>query len=226
MSSPLSLIDFLKTTDYLLEAEQQWEGLGITSFKLTSFSQYSCPVVDQETLERATPAQVQGAFKHLLPVPSAKRATTQASVYAISMCVSSYMFLLALSNAFSVWPCFRSYWDALYMAAWMRRDLFPRRCLVAIPEERQRHICGPRCNLPRPRRINRLRPQHSPWSPRCPRYPPQPLLKILLSRSLPRRRRSPPRPWYPRRLLPRRLIRQAPSPRAVLRPSVNVAVER
>lgn len=93
-SSPLSLVDFLSSTDYLLEAEQQWEELGVSTHKLTSLSDFSSPVVDQERIERATPGQVQHALKPLTLTPSAKKTATQVSAYAISMYVVSFFIAL------------------------------------------------------------------------------------------------------------------------------------
>lgn len=105
-SSPLSLVDFLSSTDYLLEAEQQWEELGVPTHKLTSLSDFSSPVVDQERIERATPGQVQHALKPLTLTPSAKKTATQVSAYAISMYVVFFLFLLShcrgLTSAFSM----------------------------------------------------------------------------------------------------------------------------
>lgn len=83
MSSPLSLVDVLGHTDYLLEAEQQWEALAVPSSKLTCFSQFGFPVVEQDTLEEASSQQVGHAFRQLLPTP--KHTVPKVSAHALTM---------------------------------------------------------------------------------------------------------------------------------------------
>ncbi|KAI0091177.1 hypothetical protein BDY19DRAFT_991750 [Irpex rosettiformis] len=84
MTHTPSLVDTLEPTDYLLEAEQQWEAQGITSSQLTPFSQHRSPVVEQETLEKATVQQVGQAFRPLFPA-SAKGATPKVSANALTI---------------------------------------------------------------------------------------------------------------------------------------------
>ncbi|KAJ3557383.1 hypothetical protein NM688_g1503 [Phlebia brevispora] len=102
ISSPLTVVDLLTTTDYLLEAEQQWEDTGIPSDKLTSLSQLSAPVVDQETLESASPAQIHQAFRPLIPT-SVRKSATQVSAYALSI-----MAVLSIVLGYVVHGCIDS----------------------------------------------------------------------------------------------------------------------
>lgn len=72
------------SSDYLLDAEQQWESLGISSDRLTSLSDWSTAVVDQEKLEAASAAQVNHAFRPLLKLqkPAVRRTfSTNAILY-------------------------------------------------------------------------------------------------------------------------------------------------
>lgn len=84
MSSPLSLVDVLGPTDYLLEAEQQWEAQAIPSNKLTSFSEHGSPVIEQEALEDATSQQVAYAVRPLFP-PAAKHVILKVSAHTLTM---------------------------------------------------------------------------------------------------------------------------------------------
>lgn len=74
-------------TDCLLEAEQQWEAQAIPSAQLTSFSTHASPVVEQETLEQATPQQVAHAFRPLLPASAKNAVIPKVSPNALTMCV-------------------------------------------------------------------------------------------------------------------------------------------
>lgn len=90
--NPLTIVDVFASTDYLLDAEQQWETFGIPSDKLTSLSDWSTAVVDQEKLEAASPTQVNTAFKPLLKLqkPVSKRMfSTNAILY-----VNCYIFAI------------------------------------------------------------------------------------------------------------------------------------
>ncbi|KAI0342759.1 hypothetical protein BDW22DRAFT_1357263 [Trametopsis cervina] len=84
MSSPPSLVDVLGATDYLLEAEQQWETQLVPSAQLTSFSQHTSPVVEQEALEKATAQQVAQALRPLFPA-SAKTLVPKVSANAFTI---------------------------------------------------------------------------------------------------------------------------------------------
>jgi hypothetical protein len=86
MSNHSSSVDPLDSTDYLLEAEQQWEAQAVPLSLLTSFSQYSSPVVEQELLEKATPQQVSQAFRPLFS-PSAKTVMPKVSANTLTMYV-------------------------------------------------------------------------------------------------------------------------------------------
>ncbi|TCD61669.1 hypothetical protein EIP91_008117 [Steccherinum ochraceum] len=90
--NPLTLVD--ASTDYLLDAEQQWESLGIPSEKLTSLSDWSTAVVDQEKIEAASPSQVYNAFRPLLKLQKQgpKRTfSTNAILLAILSIVIGYI---------------------------------------------------------------------------------------------------------------------------------------
>ncbi|KAI0690001.1 hypothetical protein BC835DRAFT_1529011 [Cytidiella melzeri] len=84
MSSSLSMVDVLGSTDYLLEAEQQWEAQAVPSARLTTFSNHASPVVEQDALERATPQQVTQAFRPLLPA-SGKNTMPKVSANALTI---------------------------------------------------------------------------------------------------------------------------------------------
>lgn len=91
MAHSPSTVDSLESTDYLLEAEQQWETQGITSSQLTTFSQHRSPVVEQEILEKATVQQVAQAFRPLFP-GSAKTTTPKVSANTLTMSVPDASF--------------------------------------------------------------------------------------------------------------------------------------
>ena len=84
----------LSSIDPALEAERQWEEMGIPTQQLTPFSHASSPIVDEDVLARASPAQVQRVFKALTPALSSKKPTAQVSAYAISMYVSRVLSLI------------------------------------------------------------------------------------------------------------------------------------
>lgn len=86
MSSLPSPVDVLGPTDYLLEAEQQWEALAAPSSRLTSFSQPCSPVVEQDVLEEASSQQVGQAFRQLFPSP--KQVLPKVSAHTLTMYVS------------------------------------------------------------------------------------------------------------------------------------------
>ncbi|THH29595.1 hypothetical protein EUX98_g4578 [Antrodiella citrinella] len=99
--SPLAIVDVFKSTDYLLDAEQQWESLGAPLDRLTSLSDWGTAVVDHEKIEAATPAQVNNAFRPLLKVqkPLAKRTlSTNAILLAILSIVIGYIVKGTVSN--------------------------------------------------------------------------------------------------------------------------------
>ncbi|KAH8100876.1 hypothetical protein BXZ70DRAFT_936302 [Cristinia sonorae] len=92
--STLAVVDVFASTDDLLDAEQQWESLGITSDKLTSLSDWSTAVIDQEKLNAVSPAQVDHALQPLLKLqkPLAKRTfSTNAILLAILSIVIGYI---------------------------------------------------------------------------------------------------------------------------------------
>ena len=91
MSTPPSPTDPLGGSDYLLEAEQQWEAQGISPEKLTEFSRRSSPVVDQEVVENAPYEQVERALRPLVRGYS-RRALPKVSAHAVAMYVSYVIF--------------------------------------------------------------------------------------------------------------------------------------
>ena len=91
MASPLSPVDVLRTTDYLLEAEQQWEAQGIQSSRLTNFSSRSSPVVDEEAVAKASPEQVEQALGALW-AHATKKVVPRVSAHAVTMYVHSTLY--------------------------------------------------------------------------------------------------------------------------------------
>ena len=93
------MVDVFASTDYLLDAEQQWESLGIPSDKLTSLSDWSTSVVDQEKLEVASPSQVNNAFRPLLKLqkPMTKRTFSTNAILYVFILRYHYQILIALS---------------------------------------------------------------------------------------------------------------------------------
>lgn len=83
-----SVGEYLGATDYLLEAEQQWDSQGIASCKLTGFSRQSFPIVEQEVVEAATCEQVEYALRRLSAQPM-RKALPKVSAHAITMYVSA-----------------------------------------------------------------------------------------------------------------------------------------
>lgn len=71
-SSPFSTVDVSATSDYLLDAEQQWETFGIPTDKLTSLSDWSTPVVEEERLEKTSSDRIYQALRPLAS-PSTKK---------------------------------------------------------------------------------------------------------------------------------------------------------
>ncbi|CAL1716716.1 unnamed protein product [Somion occarium] len=75
LPNPLATVDVFASTDYLLDAEQQWDSCGVSSGKLTSLSEWSMPVVDHEKIEQASPERIHQALQPLL-----SRATKKTRV--------------------------------------------------------------------------------------------------------------------------------------------------
>lgn len=88
MPSPLAVTNALTSTDYFLDAEQQWDAFGIHPRKLTSLSKWSAPVVDYERLESSGPVQVHSAFKPLFTKPQKKTLRASVPTHAVAMYVS------------------------------------------------------------------------------------------------------------------------------------------
>lgn len=84
MSTPPSPVDVLGATDYLLEAEQQWESQNIPSSKLTELSRRSSVVVDQEIVEGASHEQIERALRPLSSL-TPKKAQPKVSAHAVTM---------------------------------------------------------------------------------------------------------------------------------------------
>ncbi|KIP08202.1 hypothetical protein PHLGIDRAFT_35066 [Phlebiopsis gigantea 11061_1 CR5-6] len=97
MTAPLSPVDVLRTTDYLLEAEQQWEAQGTPSCKLTNFSTRSSPVVDEEILARASPGQVEQTLRALWP-PTAKKIAPKVPAHAVTIMAILSIVLAYIMN--------------------------------------------------------------------------------------------------------------------------------
>lgn len=97
--SPMNMVDVFASTDYLLDAEQQWESLGIPSDRLTSLSDWSTAVVDQEKLEAASPSQFNTAFRPLLGLRKhtpRKVFSTNAILYVPRLFLSCTQLLMVL----------------------------------------------------------------------------------------------------------------------------------
>lgn len=85
-----SVGEYLGATDYLLEAEQQWESQDIPHHKLTGFSRHSSPTVEQEVVETATCEQVEQALRRLSAQPL-RKVLPKVSAHAITMYVSAVL---------------------------------------------------------------------------------------------------------------------------------------
>ncbi|KAI0775193.1 hypothetical protein BD413DRAFT_533905 [Trametes elegans] len=79
--------DLFETSDRLLDAEHNWESIGIPKHKLVSaaFSTGRATVVDEEEIERASPAKVARALRPLLPWTEAWTVQNLSSRHAITL---------------------------------------------------------------------------------------------------------------------------------------------
>lgn len=92
--------DLFESSDRLLDAEQDWQLLGIPKNKTVSafISAGKSTVVEEDDLERASPARVARAFRPLLPWTQVWSSQNLTSRHALTMYVH---------------PCFSiSFWAA------------------------------------------------------------------------------------------------------------------
>ncbi|KAK7690698.1 hypothetical protein QCA50_005797 [Cerrena zonata] len=102
-SSPFSTVDVYATSDYLLDAEQQWESFGIPAVKLTSLSDWSSPVVDEEKLEKASTDHVYQVL-HALVSPSTKKARPALRAQTIMLAILSIVLGYVVHGTFQPSP--------------------------------------------------------------------------------------------------------------------------
>lgn len=92
-----SVGEYLGATDYLLEAEQQWDAQGIPYYKLTNFSRPSCPIVEQEVIDNATCEDVRHALRRLSAQP-VRKTLPKVSAHAITIMTILSMVLAYIVN--------------------------------------------------------------------------------------------------------------------------------
>ncbi|EMD34070.1 hypothetical protein CERSUDRAFT_117582 [Gelatoporia subvermispora B] len=83
LAQSLAVLDL--PSDQLLDAEQQWELIGIPQSKLARLSRYSSSVIDQDELERARPLQVSRALRPLFADSVSKQSRGLISKHTLTI---------------------------------------------------------------------------------------------------------------------------------------------
>ncbi|OCH95391.1 hypothetical protein OBBRIDRAFT_788275 [Obba rivulosa] len=84
LAQSLTLLD-LPSSDRLLDAEQQWDALGIPRSKLAVFSRGSSSVIDQDELERTRPLQVARALRPMFAASVSKQSRRLISKHTLTI---------------------------------------------------------------------------------------------------------------------------------------------
>ena len=86
--------DLFESGDRLLDAEHEWESFGIPKDRIVSaaFSASESGVVEEEEIQRASPARVARVFRPLLPWTEAWSVQNLSSRHAITMLVALRRF--------------------------------------------------------------------------------------------------------------------------------------
>ncbi|KAH9949910.1 hypothetical protein B0H21DRAFT_725212 [Amylocystis lapponica] len=102
LAQNFTVVDLPYSPDQLLDAEQQWELLGIPRTKRAVLSRGSSSVIDQEELERARPLQVCRAFQPLLDRPQRRIIQRRSSTHAFTIfAVLSIVLGCVLNGSFT-----------------------------------------------------------------------------------------------------------------------------